>query len=93
MPARHHRHRRNRLRIRTRTAGPAGTASDRRATSITCRVALGFKGARIRSVLDIVDDSESWSGVRAYAVDPEQAARLWRLSAELTGVDAFDTAT
>lgn len=28
-------------------------------------------------------------GVRDYAVDPEQAARLWSLSAELTGVDAF----
>ena len=28
-------------------------------------------------------------GVKDYAVDPEQAARLWRLSAELTGVDAF----
>ncbi|MFG2814399.1 SDR family NAD(P)-dependent oxidoreductase [Streptomyces sp. NPDC048410] len=30
-------------------------------------------------------------GVRDYAVDPEAAARLWRLSAELTGVDAFAT--
>ncbi|MEU5866167.1 MULTISPECIES: SDR family NAD(P)-dependent oxidoreductase [unclassified Nonomuraea] len=28
-------------------------------------------------------------GVHSYATDPEQAARLWRLSAELTGVDAF----
>ncbi|HEY0807489.1 MAG TPA: SDR family NAD(P)-dependent oxidoreductase [Pseudonocardiaceae bacterium] len=28
-------------------------------------------------------------GVRDYAVDPEQAARLWALSAELTGVNAF----
>ncbi|MEV6419394.1 SDR family NAD(P)-dependent oxidoreductase [Streptomyces sp. NPDC051662] len=28
-------------------------------------------------------------GVRAYATDPEQAKRLWRLSAELTGVNAF----
>ncbi|MFD7708798.1 SDR family NAD(P)-dependent oxidoreductase [Streptomyces sp. NPDC059785] len=28
-------------------------------------------------------------GVCDYAVDPGQAARLWRLSAELTGVDAF----
>ncbi|MFE4171312.1 SDR family NAD(P)-dependent oxidoreductase [Streptomyces sp. NPDC056909] len=28
-------------------------------------------------------------GVRDWATDPEQAARLWRLSAELTGVDAF----
>ncbi|MCZ0990590.1 MULTISPECIES: SDR family NAD(P)-dependent oxidoreductase [Streptomyces] len=28
-------------------------------------------------------------GVKAWATDPEQAARLWALSAELTGVDAF----
>ena len=28
-------------------------------------------------------------GVRDWAIDPEQAARLWTLSAELTGVDAF----
>jgi hypothetical protein len=29
------------------------------------------------------------SGVDAHAIDPEQAARLWAYSAELTGVDAF----
>lgn len=29
------------------------------------------------------------TGVKAWAVDPEQAARLWDLSAELTGVNAF----
>ncbi|MFE2297299.1 SDR family NAD(P)-dependent oxidoreductase [Streptomyces sp. NPDC059445] len=29
------------------------------------------------------------TGVSAYAIDPEQAARLWELSAELTGVNAF----
>jgi NAD(P)-dependent dehydrogenase (short-subunit alcohol dehydrogenase family) len=28
-------------------------------------------------------------GVRDYAIDPDQAARLWELSAELTGVNAF----
>lgn len=28
-------------------------------------------------------------GVKAWATDPEQAARLWELSAELTGVDAL----
>ncbi|MFF2160232.1 SDR family NAD(P)-dependent oxidoreductase [Streptomyces sp. NPDC058175] len=28
-------------------------------------------------------------GVKEWATDPEQAARLWTLSAELTGVDAF----
>ncbi|SNB65564.1 NAD(P)-dependent dehydrogenase, short-chain alcohol dehydrogenase family [Arboricoccus pini] len=31
----------------------------------------------------------SFVGVRSYAVDPEQAIRLWRLSAELTGIDAL----
>ena len=31
----------------------------------------------------------SRTGVGDYAVDPEQAARLWALSAELTGVDAL----
>ncbi|MFC5213701.1 SDR family NAD(P)-dependent oxidoreductase [Streptomyces coerulescens] len=34
-------------------------------------------------------DGEERSGVMAWATDPEQAARLWALSAELTGVDAF----
>ncbi|MET7985723.1 MULTISPECIES: SDR family NAD(P)-dependent oxidoreductase [unclassified Streptomyces] len=29
------------------------------------------------------------TGVRSWATDPEQAARLWELSAELTGVNAF----
>lgn len=31
-------------------------------------------------------------GVHAHATDPEQAARLWALSADLTGVDAFAAA-
>ncbi|WP_432102085.1 SDR family NAD(P)-dependent oxidoreductase [Streptomyces sp. bgisy091] len=31
----------------------------------------------------------SRTGVKEWAVDPAQAARLWELSAELTGVDAF----
>jgi NAD(P)-dependent dehydrogenase (short-subunit alcohol dehydrogenase family) len=32
-------------------------------------------------------------GVNPYAIDPEQAARLWEVSAELTGVDAFAATT
>ncbi|GAA1649351.1 hypothetical protein GCM10009744_46020 [Kribbella alba] len=28
-------------------------------------------------------------GVRPYAIDPASAARLWTVSAELTGVNAF----
>ncbi|WP_328877519.1 SDR family NAD(P)-dependent oxidoreductase [Streptomyces sp. NBC_00299] len=35
------------------------------------------------------EDDEDRSGVMAWATDPEQAARLWTLSAELTGVNAF----
>lgn len=35
------------------------------------------------------DDGPSTPGVRSWAVDPEQAARLWALSAARTGVDAF----
>jgi hypothetical protein len=33
-------------------------------------------------------DEMSAKGVYPYAVDPDEAARLWDLSAELTGVDA-----
>lgn len=36
-------------------------------------------------------DGEFRGGVRDYAVDPAQAARLWELSAELTGVNALVT--
>lgn len=34
--------------------------------------------------------NEPFVGVRDYAADPDQAERLWTLSAELTGIDAFD---
>jgi NAD(P)-dependent dehydrogenase (short-subunit alcohol dehydrogenase family) len=39
----------------------------------------------------VIDDTPepTESGVRSYAIDPEQAARLWKLSAELTGINAF----
>jgi NAD(P)-dependent dehydrogenase (short-subunit alcohol dehydrogenase family) len=36
-----------------------------------------------------VENAAVRAGVRDYAVDPKQAARLWTLSAQLTGVDAF----
>jgi NAD(P)-dependent dehydrogenase (short-subunit alcohol dehydrogenase family) len=41
-------------------------------------------------IAPLVEPSDSsFGGVRPYAVDPEQARRLWALSAELTGVNAF----
>ncbi len=39
-------------------------------------------------VAPLAAPGDTTRGVRDYAVDPEQAARLWTLSAELTGVDA-----
>jgi NAD(P)-dependent dehydrogenase (short-subunit alcohol dehydrogenase family) len=42
-------------------------------------------------IAEYAGDDPSAPGVRAHAVDPDQAARLWALSAELTGVDAFAT--
>ncbi|SDY55908.1 NAD(P)-dependent dehydrogenase, short-chain alcohol dehydrogenase family [Saccharopolyspora shandongensis] len=40
-------------------------------------------------IAEPTDSTEGWTGVRDHATDPDQAARLWALSAELTGVDAF----
>lgn len=37
----------------------------------------------------VLGQAPSTVGVRPYAVDPAQAERLWALSAELTGIDAF----
>jgi NAD(P)-dependent dehydrogenase (short-subunit alcohol dehydrogenase family) len=40
----------------------------------------------------VASDDPATGGVREYAIDPEQAARLWKLSAELTELDAPSTA-
>ncbi|GAA4789080.1 SDR family NAD(P)-dependent oxidoreductase [Streptomyces ziwulingensis] len=40
-------------------------------------------------IAEPASDDGDRAGVKEWAADPEQAARLWRLSAELTGVDAF----
>ncbi|MEW1860579.1 SDR family NAD(P)-dependent oxidoreductase [Streptomyces sp. NPDC088194] len=40
-------------------------------------------------IADVAVPDGPRTGVKEYAVDPEQAARLWTLSAELTGVNAF----
>ena len=38
---------------------------------------------------DVDSPFARYLGVDAHAIDPDEAARLWALSAELTGVDAF----
>ncbi|TML03587.1 MAG: SDR family NAD(P)-dependent oxidoreductase [Actinobacteria bacterium] len=45
-------------------------------------------------IADIVESIQpGGGGVLAHAVDPDSAARLWEVSAELTGVDAFARAS
>jgi len=41
---------------------------------------------------EVGSDTARLRGVDAHAIDPDAAARLWAVSAELTGVDAFTTA-
>jgi NAD(P)-dependent dehydrogenase (short-subunit alcohol dehydrogenase family) len=38
---------------------------------------------------EVAEVTEEGGGVRAYAIDPDEAQRLWAFSAELTGVNAF----
>ncbi|MFF2380576.1 SDR family NAD(P)-dependent oxidoreductase [Streptomyces sp. NPDC058108] len=40
-------------------------------------------------IAEVTPEGGERTGVREYAIDREQAARLWTLSAELTGVNAF----
>jgi NAD(P)-dependent dehydrogenase (short-subunit alcohol dehydrogenase family) len=40
-------------------------------------------------IAEQTDSREMVAGVRDFATDPEQASRLWSLSARLTGLDAF----
>jgi NAD(P)-dependent dehydrogenase (short-subunit alcohol dehydrogenase family) len=40
-------------------------------------------------VARIAEPSDGTKGVEPYAIDPDAAARLWQISAELTKVDAF----
>ncbi|MFH8342485.1 SDR family NAD(P)-dependent oxidoreductase [Streptomyces sp. AM6-12] len=40
-------------------------------------------------IAELAPEGDAREGVKGWAIDPEQAARLWTLSAELTGVDAF----
>ncbi|GAA3813659.1 SDR family NAD(P)-dependent oxidoreductase [Amycolatopsis tucumanensis] len=40
-------------------------------------------------IAEPTDSTEMIAGVRDYAVDPAEAERLWTLSAELTGINAF----
>jgi NAD(P)-dependent dehydrogenase (short-subunit alcohol dehydrogenase family) len=65
------------------------------ATSVWCATSpqLDGMGGVYCADCDVADIVESiqpgGGGVMAHAVDPDAAARLWELSAQLTGVDAF----
>ena len=70
---------------------PQGFKSIPQGAATTCWVAtapeLAGRGGLYAEDCHIaeLDDTSSTGGVRSYAVDPEAADRLWRLSEELTG--------
>ncbi|HEY2221628.1 MAG TPA: oxidoreductase, partial [Actinomycetospora sp.] len=55
-----------------------------------------LEDCEIANVVDESADVDSRGGrrdgVMPYAIDPDQAARLWAYSVELTGVDGFSAA-
>jgi NAD(P)-dependent dehydrogenase (short-subunit alcohol dehydrogenase family) len=71
------------------------TPSQGAATSLWCATSqqLDGMGGLYCEDCDVAElvpaDATGMGGVRPYAVDLDEAGRLWALSAELTGVDAF----
>lgn len=66
------------------------------ATSLWCATSPQLEGmggvyCEDCDIAELVPADATGLGVRTYAADPDEAARLWALSAELTGVDAFAT--
>ena len=68
---------------------PQGAATQ--AWAATSRQLDGLGGVYLEDceVAEVQPDSDLRVGVRDYAIDPEQATRLWALSAELTATNAF----
>ncbi|GAB5413834.1 MAG: SDR family NAD(P)-dependent oxidoreductase [Congregibacter sp.] len=50
---------------------------------------LYCEDCEVASPTDKTSDMARFQGVNSHAVDPDEADKLWALSAELTGVDAF----
>ncbi|OXM60618.1 SDR family NAD(P)-dependent oxidoreductase [Amycolatopsis vastitatis] len=66
-----------------------GAATQVWAAASTQLAGLGGLYCEDCDVAEPTESSAMVSGVREHAVDPGEAARLWALSARLTGVDAF----
>lgn len=60
-----------------------------RMTSRTPQAPLRSEDVDMAAPSDPTSPFARFIGVEAHAVDADEAARLWQLSAELTGVDAF----
>ena len=53
------------------------------------RLSARIGAGTLSAPTDVDSPFARYLGVDAHAIDPAEAARLWTLSAELTGVDAF----
>jgi hypothetical protein len=77
--------------IRWRTPEQGAATSAWAATSLQLEGMGGvyLENCDVAEVADPDTEEGQRRGVNPWAIDPEQARRLWQISAELTGVDAF----
>jgi NAD(P)-dependent dehydrogenase (short-subunit alcohol dehydrogenase family) len=68
---------------------PEGAATQVWAATSPQLAGLGGVYCEDCDIAEVAPADGERTGVRDYAIDPEQAARLWTLSAELAGVNAF----
>ncbi len=73
--------------FKTPAAGAATEVWAATSPQLAGRGGLYLEDCDVAEVTD--ENSPQRHGVRAYALDPDAAARLWAVSAERTGVDAF----
>ena len=75
--------------FKTPEQGAAGEAWDATSSQLDGIGAVYIERCDIAEVADPNTDKGKQEGVNPYAIYPEQAARLWSVSAQLTGIDAF----
>jgi len=77
-------------RFKTPEAGAATEVWAATSPQLAGRGGLYLEDCEVAEVAGVDDESAPQRrGVRAYALDPDAAARLWAVSAERAGVDAF----
>jgi hypothetical protein len=77
------------IRWRTPEQGAATSAWAANSPQLDGMGGVYLENSDIAEVADPDTEAGQRRGVNPWAIDPEQARRLWQVSTELTGVDAF----